>query len=50
MKQLEADIKSRDEQDSNRAIAPLKKADDAIELIMDNLNIEKVISKTIKLY
>lgn len=50
VKQLEQDIKSRDEQDSNRAIAPLKKADDAIELITDNLSIEEVIEKISTLY
>ncbi len=50
IKQLEQDIKSRDEQDSQRAIAPLKQADDAIELITDNLSIEEVIEKISKLY
>ena len=50
VKQLEEDIKSRDEQDSNRAIAPLKKADDAIELVTDNLSIEEVITKIAELY
>ena len=50
VKQLEADIQKRDEQDSNRAIAPLKKADDAIELVTDNLSIEQVINKIADLY
>ena len=50
LKQLEADIKRRDEQDSNRAIAPLKKADDAIELVTDNLSIKEVIAKITELY
>ncbi|MEL6495491.1 MAG: bifunctional pantoate--beta-alanine ligase/(d)CMP kinase [Cyanobacteria bacterium J06623_7] len=50
LEQLEADIKRRDEQDSNREIAPLKKADDAIELVTDNLTIEAVIAKIIELY
>ena len=50
LQQLEEDIKRRDEQDSNRAIAPLKKADDAIELVTDNLTIEEVISKITELY
>ncbi|MEO1670612.1 MAG: bifunctional pantoate--beta-alanine ligase/(d)CMP kinase [Cyanobacteria bacterium J06631_2] len=44
LKQLEQDIKKRDEQDSNRAIAPLKKADDAIKLVSDNLTVEEVIA------
>jgi pantoate ligase / CMP/dCMP kinase len=48
--QLAQDIQQRDEQDSNRAIAPLKKADDAIEIITDNLTIEQVINKITTLY
>ena len=48
--QLVQDIQQRDEQDSNRAISPLKKADDAIELITDNLTIDEVIAKIINLY
>ena len=50
IKQLERDIQQRDEQDSNRAIAPLKKADDAIELVTDNLTIDEVIEKIVDLY
>lgn len=50
LQQLAEDIQKRDEQDSNREIAPLKKADDAIELITDNLTIEQVIKKIIELY
>ena len=50
IKQLEQDIQQRDEKDSNRAIAPLKKADDAIELITDDLTIDEVIDKIIELY
>ena len=50
IQQLERDIQQRDEQDSNRAIAPLKKADDAIELVTDNLTIDEVIDKIVDLY
>jgi pantoate ligase / CMP/dCMP kinase len=50
LQQLEQDIQRRDEQDSNRAIAPLKKADDAIEVITDNFTIDEVIDKIIDLY
>ncbi|MEO0835914.1 MAG: bifunctional pantoate--beta-alanine ligase/(d)CMP kinase [Cyanobacteria bacterium J06642_3] len=50
LKQLEQDIEQRDRQDSNRAIAPLKKADDAIEIITDNLSIDQVIAKIAELY
>lgn len=50
VEQLAQDIQSRDEQDSNRDIAPLRKANDAIELITDNLSINDVIQQIIKLY
>ncbi|MDJ0593415.1 MAG: bifunctional pantoate--beta-alanine ligase/(d)CMP kinase [Pleurocapsa sp. MO_226.B13] len=50
LQQLAEDIQRRDEQDSNRAIAPLKKADDAIELVTDNLSVEEVIARIIELY
>lgn len=50
IQQLERDIQQRDERDSNRAIAPLKKADDAIDLVTDNLTIDEVVEKIIDLY
>ncbi|VEP18464.1 Bifunctional pantoate ligase/cytidylate kinase [Hyella patelloides LEGE 07179] len=50
LKQLEQEIIERDNKDSNRAIAPLKKADDAIEIITDRLSIEEVINKIKELY
>ena len=40
---LEKEIKERDKKDSERKIAPLKKAQDAIELVTDGLNIEDVL-------
>ncbi|MGL5352750.1 MAG: (d)CMP kinase, partial [Clostridium sp.] len=39
------DIIRRDYEDSNRAIDPLRKADDAIEIDTTGLNIEKVTDK-----
>ncbi|ANV86305.1 bifunctional pantoate--beta-alanine ligase/(d)CMP kinase [Picosynechococcus sp. PCC 7117] len=48
--QLEAEITERDRLDSTRAIAPLTKAPDAVELITDNLSIEAVVAKIIHLY
>ena len=48
--QLEKEIIERDRKDSNRKIAPLKKADDATEIITDNLSIEEVIQSVIQLY
>lgn len=50
LQQLEREIIARDNKDSQRAIAPLKKADDAIEIITDNLTIEEVINKIVELY
>lgn len=40
-------IKERDERDSTREIAPLKKAEDAIYVNSTNLNIEQVVEKII---
>lgn len=42
---LVENIKARDKHDSERAEAPLKKADDAIEVDTDNLSIKEVLSK-----
>jgi len=41
------DINARDLQDSTRAISPLKKADDAIEIDSSNLTIDEVVQKII---
>ena len=50
MSQLIEDIKKRDIADMNREIAPLKKADDAIELDTSNMNLEEVLDKLVSLY
>ena len=42
---LEKEIIERDKKDSERKIAPLKKADDAIELVTDGMNIEEVLKE-----
>lgn len=44
-KQILDDINQRDYQDSHRAISPLKKAEDAIEVDTSELNIEQVVNK-----
>ena len=49
LEQILMDIKSRDERDSSRSNAPLKKADDAIEINTDHLTIDEVINKIIEL-
>lgn len=50
LEQLERDIQERDRRDSTRAIAPLRKADDAIEIITDGLSAAQVIERIINLY
>jgi cytidylate kinase len=43
------DVKKRDEQDMNRAIAPLRQAKDAILLDSSDLTIEEVTEKIVSL-
>ncbi len=43
--QILEEIQRRDEQDSTRAFAPLKKADDAVELDTSNMTIEEVLAE-----
>jgi pantoate ligase/cytidylate kinase len=50
LEQLSQEIQRRDEQDSNRSIAPLQKATDAIEIVTDGLTIEQVTAKIRRLY
>ena len=44
---LEAQIAERDARDSGRAIAPLKCADDGLELISDGLTIDQVVDRIV---
>ncbi len=50
LQKLEEEITARDEIDSTRKISPLIKADDAIELITDSMNIDEVISTLFELF
>lgn len=43
-------LKSRDKIDMEREVAPLKKAEDAIELDSTNMSIEEVVDKVVELY
>lgn len=43
------DIKLRDEQDKNRKYAPLKRADDAVYINSDDMNIDEVVEKIIEI-
>lgn len=46
---LEAEIKQRDEEDMNRAISPLRKADDAVVLDTSSLTIEEQVERIYQL-
>ncbi|ERN41463.1 cytidylate kinase/pantoate--beta-alanine ligase [Rubidibacter lacunae KORDI 51-2] len=48
--QLEGEIARRDDYDRSRAVAPLTKADDAIELLTDNLSLVAVVDRIAQLY
>jgi len=50
LEQLEQDIQQRDFLDSTRALAPLRKAADAIEIETDGLTIAEVTERIISLY
>jgi pantoate ligase / CMP/dCMP kinase len=48
--ELEATIAQRDYLDSTRAIAPLQKAADAVELVTDGMAIEQVVAQIVAMY
>jgi pantoate ligase / CMP/dCMP kinase len=50
LEKLAQSITDRDLIDSTREISPLKKADDAIEIISDNLSIDEVVDRIVELY
>ena len=45
LEEIKKEIEKRDYEDMNRAISPLKKADDAIELDTSYLSIEETVNK-----
>ncbi|MFQ6538885.1 MULTISPECIES: bifunctional pantoate--beta-alanine ligase/(d)CMP kinase [Aphanothece] len=47
---LEAEIAERDHRDATRAVAPLRMADDAVELVTDGMAIEAVIQALVDLF
>ena len=49
LSQLQKDIASRDKQDSERAISPLRQAEDAFLLDTSDMNIEQVTDKILQL-
>jgi pantoate ligase/cytidylate kinase len=50
LEELEASIAERDRLDSSRAVAPLRQAEDAAELVTDGLSIEAVIEALVDLF
>lgn len=48
--ELEQAIYDRDRKDSTRALAPLRQAEDAIEIQTDNLSIAEVVDRIVQLY
>jgi pantoate ligase / CMP/dCMP kinase len=48
--ELEASIAERDRLDSTRAIAPLKKAATATEIVTDGMSIEQVVAEIVAMY
>jgi pantoate ligase / CMP/dCMP kinase len=48
--QLVQDIAERDRKDSQRQVAPLRKADDAIEVLTDGMTVLEVTDKIVDLY
>ncbi|GEN53895.1 (d)CMP kinase [Halobacillus faecis] len=49
LNQLKEEIRKRDEIDSNREIAPLVKAEDAIEIDTTSMNIDEVVSQILNI-
>ncbi|MGI6735512.1 MAG: (d)CMP kinase [Bacilli bacterium] len=49
LEEIEKELTMRDHIDSTRAMAPLKKADDAFALDTDDLSIDEVVAKIIKI-
>ncbi len=47
---LERAIDDRDRSDSSRPVSPLRKADDAIELVTDGLSVDAVVEKIVQLF
>ena len=49
LESVEQDVIRRDEQDMNRATAPLKQAEDAVYLVASDMNISQVVEKILSL-
>lgn len=49
LEELKEEIRRRDELDSNRAVSPLLKADDAVEVDTTSMNIEEVVDRILQI-
>ncbi len=49
LNEIQKEIALRDQQDMNRRISPLRKADDAIEIDTSDMTLEEVVSKVMQL-
>ena len=49
LKEIEADIRQRDERDMNREFSPLRQAEDAVLLDSSDLTVEEVIERILAL-
>lgn len=49
LEQLKEEIAQRDRIDSERSVAPLKKAEDAIEIDTTSLSIEEVVDRIMRI-
>ena len=50
LSQLEQEIADRDHNDSTREVAPLRQANDAVELLSDGLSIDEVVAQIVALF
>ncbi|OLP16623.1 cytidylate kinase [Leptolyngbya sp. 'hensonii'] len=50
LEELEHAILERDRKDSTRALAPLRQAEDAIEILTDGLTVAEVVDRIVRLY
>ncbi|HIV34964.1 MAG TPA: (d)CMP kinase [Candidatus Blautia intestinigallinarum] len=48
--EIEEDIKKRDERDMNRAVSPLRQAEDAVLVDTSEMKIEDVVSEILRIY
>lgn len=50
LEEIERDIIARDEQDMNREVSPLRKAEDAVLVDSSDMTIEQVVNEIIRIY